>query len=215
MLQDKEDDTEIRKQRDALQKAESETRNELEDLKVEYKDAVARDKELANIKLRNQESLHKEELEAALSELESTFQKLNDSEKLLAERTCRLGEMTDHNRDIELELEKEQTERQTIEKKFLKEQNNLREVKTDLKKLQGELRRKENYLESKLKEEQNQKEYAEESLRIARNKYKDAIKTKRNVTELERENKELKDKISRQEAYLQRKLQKEKAKYLG
>jgi hypothetical protein len=211
ILQSGKGEAEMCKERDALHKAESEARNQLENIEAEYERAAACEKELIDRKLRNKDSLHKEELENALFELESTMKKLQDSESLLSERGCRLGEMVDHNRDIELELEKEQTYRREIESKFIQEQNDLEAVRADLKKVQVEILRKESVLESKLKEERNQKEYAEESLRIARNKYKEAMKTRRNVTELERENGELKDKILRQEAYLQRKLQKEKA----
>jgi chromosome segregation ATPase len=211
LLQDKQSEAEIWKEREALQKAESDARDQLDIIKAEYEQAAAREKELINTKLRNKDSLHKEELEHTLVELESTLNKLQDSESLLAEKNSRLNEMVIHCKDIESELDKEETERRELKKKFVNEQNDLKTARADLKKIQAELVRKESILESKLKEERHKKEYAEESLRIAKTKYKEAVKIRRSVTDLERENGELKDKIRRQEAYLQRKLQKEKA----
>ena len=211
ILQSGKGEAEIWKEREALCKAELEARNQLENIKAEYQRAAACEKELLDRKLKNKDSLHKEEIENVLFELESTMKKLLDSESLLAERGCRLGEMADHNKDIKLELEKEQTCRRELESKLIQEQNDLEGVRVDLKKVKIEILRKESVLESKLKEERNQKECAEESLQLARKKYKEETKTRRDVSELKRENGELKDKIRRQEAYLQRKLQKEKA----
>jgi chromosome segregation ATPase len=211
ILQSGKGEAEIWKEREALCKAESEARNQLENIKAEYQRAAACEKELLDRKLKKKDSLHKEELENILFELESTMKKLLDSESLLSERGCRLVEMADHTRDVKLELEKEQTRRREIESKFIREQNDLETVRADLKKVQVEILIKESFLESKLKEERNQKKCAEESLQIARKKYKKETKTRRDIIELERENGELKGKIRRQEAYLQRKLQKEKA----
>ena len=210
LLQRRHNETEVFKQRDAAQKAELEARDQIEEMKFEYEHVTARDNELMNIRLQNKDALHKEEREKAQSELESTLKKLQDSERLLAERGSRLGEILGHNRNIELELERVETKRHSMEEKFAKEQNNFQTTRADLKKVQAELRRKESALLSQLKEERNQRENAEESLRISKNKYKEALKTRRNVTDLERENGELKDKIRRQEAYLQRKLEKDK-----
>jgi len=210
LLQSRHNETEVFKQRDAAEKAELEARDQIEEMKFEYEHVAARDNELMNIRLQKKDALHKEELEKAQSELESTLKKLQDSERLLAERGSRLGEIVGHNRNIELELEREQTKRHSTEAKYAKEQNNLQTMRADLKRVQAELRRKESVLLSQLKEERNQRENAEESLRISKNKYKEALKTRRNVTDLERENGELKDKIRRQEAYLQRKLEKDK-----
>ena len=203
-------ETEIIKQRRVFQKSELEVRDQMEEMKAEYEQAAARENELMNIKLSNKDSLHKEELKILQSELESTLKKLQDSERLLAERGHRPSEMVDNNREIKSELEKEERKLRINEDKFFQEQNILNTTKVDLAKVQVEPRRKESVRLSKLKEERNEKEFAEESLRIAKNKNREAMKTRRNVNELERENGELKDKIRRQEAYLQRKLQKEK-----
>ena len=201
---------EILNQCDGLKKIELEARDEIEDMKVEHEEALARERELTNTKLRNKDSLHKEELDIAHSELETTVTKLLNSERQLAERSCRLSELIDQNRDFESQLEKERTKIRIVEHKFVKEQSSLKSMTSDLKKVQSDLRRKESIFESKLKEERSQKEYVEESLRRANTKYREAMKTRRNVTDLERENGELKDKIRRQELYLQRKLDKEK-----
>jgi len=183
---------------------------EAENMKIEFEQSLIRERELTDVKLKNNNSLHKEELEKTLSEFESILQKLEDSEILLAEKSCRLCEMVDHNRDIESALEKEQTEHRNMKGKCSQGRVDLEEMKQDLENARDELRRKESVLESKLKEERDQRENAEKSLQIVKSKYKEAIRTKRNVTELDKENEELRDKIRRQDTYLQRKLQKEK-----
>lgn len=164
VLRNKMEESNICSERDLLRQTQRELKDTIRSMKEEFQESLARERDISDMKIRNKTSLHKEELEQALSEHEATMEKLQDSEMLLAERNC--------SRD--------------------------------------ELRRKESAFESKLKEERCQREFAEDTLKAVKDKYKQAIKAKRNVTELEKENRELKDKIHRQSAYLERKLRKEK-----
>ena len=164
VLRNKMEESNICSERDLLRQTQQELKDTIRSMKEEFQESLARERDISDMKIRNKTSLHKEELEQALSEHEATMEKLQDSEMLLAERNC--------SRD--------------------------------------ELRRKESAFESKLKEERCQREFAEDTLKAVKDKYKQAIEVKRNVTELEKENRELKDKIHRQSAYLERKLKKEK-----
>ncbi|KAG7360608.1 putative ATP binding protein [Nitzschia inconspicua] len=193
-------------ERNLLCAAEEEGREEVENLKDEIELAITREKEMAEIKLRNKDALHKEEMDHILSQLEATKKKLRESEGMLEMRSNLMGEMVDQNKELECKLEKEETDLQKMESKFSEGQLELERSKKDLKKCQEDLRRK----ESKLKEERENKEFAEESLRKLKAKYNEAIKTRKCVTDLERQNAELRDKIRRQEAFLHRKLEKEK-----
>ncbi|KAG7357310.1 chromosome segregation protein [Nitzschia inconspicua] len=197
---------EMADERILLRAAEEEGREEVENLKDEIKLAITREKEMAEIKLRNKDALHKEEVDHILQQLEATKKKLRESEGMLEMRSNLLGEMVDQNKELECKLEKEETDLQKLESKFSEGQLELERSKKDLKKCQEDLRRK----ESKLKEERENKEFAEESLRKLKAKYNEAIKTRKCVTDLERQNAELRDKILRQEAFLHRKLEKEK-----
>jgi chromosome segregation ATPase len=201
---------EMTDERNSLRAAGERGRDEIQNLKDEIELAVAREKELAEIKLRNRDILHKEEMEHAKSQLELAKKKLKESEGLLKERSSLLGEMFDQNKELESRLEKEESDLRRMEGKFAQGRLELEQTKKDLKKCQEDLHRKESILQSKLKEERESKEFAEESLRKIKAKYNEAIKTKKCVTELERQNAELRDKIRRQEAFLQRKLNKEK-----
>eukprot|EP00532_Pseudo-nitzschia_australis_P017071 CAMPEP_0168249234 /NCGR_PEP_ID=MMETSP0141_2-20121125/1890_1 /TAXON_ID=44445 /ORGANISM="Pseudo-nitzschia australis, Strain 10249 10 AB" /LENGTH=680 /DNA_ID=CAMNT_0008185209 /DNA_START=8 /DNA_END=2050 /DNA_ORIENTATION=- len=202
---------EIRKECDALKKAEEEARYQLGNIKAEYELATTCEKELTDARLKNMDSVHKQEIGKALSELESISKKLEESESVLAQRSRLLGEVVDHNRDLESKLEKEQTKRERLEVVFAVERNSFECERNECKKVQEALQTRENTLESKLKDERNAKEEVEESLKIMTSKYIETMRAKRNSNELERENKELKNKISRQETYLKRKLQKDKA----
>lgn len=201
---------EIRYDRDQLFKREEEAREEVENLKTELELSVLREQEMTEMKLRNKDAIHREEMEQALLELQTTLEKLRDSETNLAERSNLLGEMVDHNRDLESKFEKEQSDLRNMESKFAQGRVDLEETRRDLKKVLDERRRKENVLEAKLAEEKEQKDFAEKSLKLLKAKYDEAVKTKKNVAELEKQNEELRDKVRRQEAFLQRKLQKEK-----
>lgn len=201
---------EVREDRDLLLKSEEEARDEIENLKTELELSVLREQEMTDMKLRNQDAIHTEEMEQALSELQSTLEKLKEAELLLAERSNLLSEMVDHNRDLESKLEKEQADLRHMESKFAQGRVDLEETRRDLKKTRDELRRRENVLESKLKEEIEHKDFAEKSLKLVKAKYSEAVKTHKSIAELEKQNTELRDKVRRQEAYMQRKLQKEK-----
>ncbi|KAL3923093.1 MAG: hypothetical protein SGILL_001851, partial [Bacillariaceae sp.] len=201
---------EICEERDLLQSVEEAAQQEVENLKQEVEAAIKREKEMADIKIRNKEAMHKEEMDDTLSALQSTTLKLKESETILKERSTLLGEMVDQNKELESQLEKEQDDLKSMEGKFAQGRVDLEQSKKDLKEIQHELRRKESVLQSKLKEERESKEFAEESLRKLKIKYNQAVKTQKCVTDLERQNSELRDKIRRQEAYLQRKLDREK-----
>ena len=178
-------------------------KEEIQVLSLEKESEILQQEKEADSMAKSIDSLQceKQFIESRLSELTVVIDERDTTIRELKEATLR-GEVA---------LEKEQTERQNTEGKISKEQTDLEETRKDLKNALDEFRRKESDLESKLKEERGNKEHAEESLKIAKAKYKDVVSTKRNVTDLERENGELKDKIRRQEIYLQKKLQKEKA----
>ena len=178
-------------------------KEEIQVLSLEKESEILQQEKEADSMAKSIDSLQceKQFIESRLSELTVVIDERDTTIRELKEATLR-GEVA---------LEKEQTERQNTEGKISKERTDLEETRKDLKNALDEFRRKESDLESRLKEERGNKEHAEESLKIAKAKYKDVVSTKRNVTDLERENGELKDKIRRQEIYLQKKLQKEKA----
>jgi chromosome segregation ATPase len=176
-------------------------KEEVRVLSLEKESEILQQEKEADSMAKSINSLKKKFLESRLSELTV----------IIDERDTTIHELKEAALRGELALEKEQTERHNTEEKNSKEQTDLEETRNDLKKALDEFRKKESVLESKLEEERGNKEYAEESLKIVKAKYNEVVKTKRNVTDLERENGELKDKIRRQETYLQKKLQKEKA----
>lgn len=159
--------------------------------------------------LRRQTRLEKE-LQESRSEVSSLLKQQSDIEELLKSRTKLLADMVSHNK--ETEGKKDSTTRKLADMEKLSE-----ELKHDLELSQMELSeakslfsKKEDQLIDAVQKERELREVAEVELEKLSYKVKNWKKDDKELIELEKENSALRDKVRRQEAYLKRKLQKDK-----
>jgi chromosome segregation ATPase len=200
----------IRKERDQLLKSESEAKQMIEKMKLALDLAIIREREDSDMKLQKIGADHRKEVSNIAAKLQSRSDILLESEKTLQERTSLLSEMVDHNKDLESKLEKQQVQISALQEESSRGWHELEVQQRELLKAREELHEKEKSLTTKLHEERTFRDSAEKSLAKMKIRYTEAEKAKKLVVELEKENGALKDKVSRQEAYLERKLKKEK-----
>ena len=202
---------EIRMERDALLKSEFRAKEETEKTKAALDCSIVRAREESDFQRYAKEADHRKQVQEIQGELKSTRDTLNATEQKLKERNLSLGEMLGHNKNLEAKLEKIQASAMSLAAERNREKMKCEENQISLRKCKNELFEKEKIFTKQLNDERMLRDYAEKCLSRIKGQYDDAIRNKKSVADLERENASLKDKISRQEAYLQRKLQKEKA----
>ena len=197
---------------DAYEKSKEENkltiaRLELEIVQLEEERARHADDEFAFQE--NMERLS-EDVAAAedkVSEYQATIDKLKEN---LSERTKLLGHMVSQNKDLERDLSdargmvselQEESESRLLEKKA---------VDNEVKRLRAELESFESIQLMKISNERAKLEASEYELESTKKSLERALQDSRDLTELQKRNRELQDKVKRQEEYLKRKLQKEK-----
>lgn len=195
---------------DQLIKSETSAKEELDRMKNALDVSIMKAKEDLEVQRQQFESKLRKESDEVTSKLRTMEKKFHETDRVMRERTTLLGEMVEHNKDLESKLDKQQAQVCALEEETSRCRQELSETQTELKYAREELCKRENELTAKLAEERLNRENAERSLAKLKVKYTDAANAKKMVAELEKDNSALKDKISRQEAFLQRKLQKEK-----
>lgn len=195
---------------DQLVKSETTAKEELEKLKNALDIAIVRAKEDLDIQRQEMEDGRQKEVGELSTKLKQTEEELTETDRVLTERTSLLSDMVEHNKDLESKLDKQEAQISALEEETTRGRRDLSEAQTELKRAREDLCKRENSLTAKLNEERTYRDNAERSLAKLKVQYKEATKTRKTIAELEKDNAALKDKIARQEAYLQRKLKKEK-----
>ena len=195
---------------ETLQKSETKARNDVENLKAALDLGIRREREDSSRRLKQATASHRKELATAQESLRERSEKLVETQKAFEERGALLRDMVDHNKDYESKLEKKQAELEAVKAESEKNFETLEANKKELLAVRTKIRDTERFLNAKYNEELDRRESAEKSLANMKVHVNEATQTKKLLADTEKENELLKDKISRQEAYMQRKLQKEK-----
>lgn len=147
------------------------------------------------------------ELETKLGNFEGTTTCLQAD---ILEKSSSINELLQRNKDLETRLENQtfSTERVNSELNVVKMK--LADKTTELNDKTAEWKEMERNLEDMIESERSLANVAMNDLRAAQQKLASLEVDNRDKTELEKENKELLDKVQRQQAFLQRKLDKEK-----
>jgi hypothetical protein len=132
-------------------------------------------------------------------------------ETALQDRTTLLGELVDHNKQLEAKVEIGAMHYGKMEEKSSVLQVQLMDKKDELERLRAEWQKKEDEYLDEIHSERNLREIGEADLANARSRLERIRVESKDLTELEKENQALKDKVRRQEAYLKRKIEQEKA----
>lgn len=150
------------------------------------------------------------ELEDTKTKLAAQNERTTEVERQLEDRTKLLGDMVTSNKEVEDEKEKALAliiDLQEAVDRFEEENEAIKKELVEVRELQ---RKREDQLLETIHDERHLKEIAEADLEVAQSKLRSMKHDNRDVNELEKENRSLKDKVRRQEGYLKRKLQKEK-----
>ena len=169
---------------------------------------IKREREDKEIKLQQKEAAHQKELQALETRMLSSDEMLRENEVTLQERSSLLADMVEHNKHLESRLDEEQARASELEESGNRGQIELTVKEDELMRIRSDLREKEDSLAEIINEERTHREVAEAELAKVKSRFQSMTKTA--VADLEKENTALKDKIRRQEAFLERKLQKEK-----
>jgi hypothetical protein len=186
------------------------TQDELSRMKMALDLSILRSKEELNQQKQELEGKHRLVVTEMSSKLRTFEKKLLETDTVLRERTSLLSEMVEHNKDLESKLNKQQAQIAAMEEESRRCRTDLIETQRELQRTRDDFSQRENSLTAKLNEERIHRDNAERAHSKLKVQVADATATKKAVADLERDNQVLKDKIIRQEAYLQRKLQKEK-----
>jgi chromosome segregation ATPase len=151
------------------------------------------------------------ELKATEAKLVQQEEQMATLEAALMERTTLLGDMVTHNKLLESKisqlgarLESRDEQSCSLELGIIDKEDELERFRADWKK------KEDDYLEDII-EERHLREIAEADLETTRSRLRLSRHGGKDIGELEKENEALKDKVRRQEVYLQRKLEKDKA----
>ena len=150
------------------------------------------------------------DLEDTKTKLAAQKERTEEVERQLQDRTKLLGDMVTSNKEVEDEKEKALAlivDLQEAVDRFEEENEAMKRELVEVRELQ---QKREDQLLETIHDERHSKEIAEADLEVAQSKLRSIKHDNRDVNELEKENRSLKDKVRRQEGYLKRKLQKEK-----
>ncbi len=174
------------------------------------RDQLALEQEISRQELSQASSLKKElgSLERKTVENEEQLRAL---EEALHERTNLLADMVKHNKELQTKIDRGDVDFHSMEEHSSSLQVRLLDKEEELRRLKVQWQQKEDEYLGAIHGEQNLREVSESDL-VAANMRLELLKSEsRDLLELEKENQSLKDKIRRQEAYLQRKIDQEKA----
>jgi chromosome segregation ATPase len=195
---------------ETLLKSESHTRELLAKREAEIESFLARERKNIEMSLRQNRESHKQEVSKLARELDATKHKVNDLEGMVKERSTLLADVVDHNKELELKMEKQHQQLSDVEGEAKEGRLELDTKRGEISKLRRDHFDKESSLKKQLKEERRNLESAEKSLEKMKRQHTDAELYKKQVAEYEKEMDALQDKVKRQEAYMQKKLLKDR-----
>jgi hypothetical protein len=153
--------------------------------------------------LRSQQTLN----ESNMVNYEEQMSKL---EAVLHDRTILLSQIETKSKDLQMQVERKDVEYRAMEEQSSVLQVRLLDREDELKQSLAEWKHKEDEYLSEIHNERSLREILESDIAILSARLESTKVESRNLMELEKENMALKDKIRRQEAYLQRKIDQEK-----
>jgi hypothetical protein len=132
-------------------------------------------------------------------------------EAALQDRTTLLGDMVTHNKLLESKLSQLGARLESRDEQSCSLELGIIDKEDELERFRADWKKKEDdYLEDII-EERHLREIAEADLETTRSRLRLSRHGGKDIGELEKENEALKDKVRRQEVYLQRKLENDKA----
>jgi len=150
------------------------------------------------------------ELQESRDEVSSLLNQLSEMEELLKSRTKLLADMVSHNKETEGKKDNTVRELAELEKLSQELKHDLEQRQIELNQAKAVFSKKEDQLIDAIQKERELREVTEVELENVSSKLRNWKKDDKEVAELEKENSTLRDKVRRQEAYLKRKLQKDK-----
>lgn len=132
-------------------------------------------------------------------------------EASLQERTNLLGDIVTQNKLLESKLSQLDTRLESRDEQSCSLELEIMDKEDELARFQADWKKKEDHYLEDIIQERNLREIAEADLETSRSTLRRSRHGGKEIGELERENEALKDKVRRQEVYLQRKLEKDKA----
>jgi chromosome segregation ATPase len=202
---------------DELQHSEVSLRNECLSLSMKMEDIQAeRDKlELVLEQEMNRNHSDGDALREQLTSFERTLvnyeEQMAQLEEALEERTKLVSDMMSSTKELQVKVDRSDLEYKTLEERSSLLQVRLLDKEDELKRLRSEWQHKEDEYLGELHKERNSREILEADLAATIARLEAAKVESRDLSELEKENVALKDKIRRQEAFLQRKIEQDKA----
>lgn len=202
---------------ESLQSDETILRHQCETL-CESVEVATRDRNMAAAEIENERMLQKSELKMLRSHLSSVEQNLIDNENQMSQlevelqdRSQKLADMLTKSKELQGTIDRSDVEYRAMEKQSSTLQIRVYDLEDELKQCINEWKRKEDEYLGEIDKEQNLREILETDLAATTARLESVKIEGRDLIELEKENVALKDKIRRQEAYLQRKIEQEKA----
>uniref|UniRef100_A0A7S1Y500 Uncharacterized protein n=1 Tax=Grammatophora oceanica TaxID=210454 RepID=A0A7S1Y500_9STRA len=141
---------------------------------------------------------------------EKAREKVDELETILEGRTQLLSDMVAHNKQTEDDKTRALGELKELKGLLERLTREKSEMEVEKAELTSEFRRKEDQFLETVQNERQLREIAESNLEDANSRLSRTSRDDKEVRELEKENALLKDKVRRQEAHLQRKLEKDK-----
>jgi chromosome segregation ATPase len=210
-----------------LERAESRLRGEIASLEEDCKKAweeqekaayaLEREigKQFANrqdedIEFQKRQSGLQTQLEASQSKVAALMKRVADAEETIEDRTTLLADMVAHNKETEEQKESYLADLNKAREEAAKYKSDLEEAREEFARLRSASTKKEDQLLEAIQHEREMREVAEVELENAHARLHNSNRDDKELSQLEKENETLRDKVRRQEAYLQRKLQKDK-----
>jgi chromosome segregation ATPase len=153
----------------------------------------------------------KKELIATEAKLVQQEEQMATLEVALQERTTLLGDMVTHNKLLESKLSQLSTRLESRDEQSCSLELGIIDKEDELERCRADWKKKEDHYLEDIIEERHLREIAEADLETTRSRLRLSRHGGKDIGELEKENEALKDKVRRQEVYLQRKLEKDKA----
>jgi chromosome segregation ATPase len=198
----------LRAECDQLLKAEKIAQADITKLTNALDFTSKREREDKESKLQEKEVAHQKEVQALETRMLSSEEMSRETEVTLQARSSLLADMVEHNKKLESRMDEEQARVSELEESGKRGQIELAIKQDELTRIRRNLCEKEDSLAEIINEERTHREVAEAELAKVKARFQSMTRTA--VADLEKENIALKDKIRRQEAFLERKLQKEK-----
>jgi septal ring factor EnvC (AmiA/AmiB activator) len=163
-----------------------------------------------DIEFQKRQSGLQTQLEASQSKVTSLMKRLADAEETIEDRTALLADMVAHNKETEEQKENYVADLNKVRKEAATYRSDLEEAREEFARLRVVSTKKEDQLLEVIQNEREMREVTEVELENAHARLHNSNRDDKELSQLEKENEILRDKVSRQEAYLQRKLQKDK-----